>query len=140
VSTAVSFALLALVVGSSFVYISLNPVKEAWLGFKGSDVTSAIAKQIGLGSQRGFLVFNVEPGSPADTAGLQGGNKNVLIEGKPVTLGGDVIISVDATPIKGGDDIVDLLGPKNIGETVNFTVIRENNTHNILLVIGEKPK
>jgi serine protease Do len=140
VSTAVSFTLLALVVGGSFAYVSLNPIKEAWLGFSGSDVTPAIAQQIGLESQHGFLVFTVEPGSPAAAAGMQGGGRNAVIGGKPVILGGDVIIGVDGVPVTGGDDIIRLLGPKDIGDTVTFTIIRENTTHDLSLVIGEKQR
>ena len=139
ISTVVSFALLASVVGGAFTYVSLNPIKEAWLGFKGSGITPAIAQQIGLESQRGFLVFSVEPGSPADAAGMQGGDRIVTINGKPVTLGGDVITEVDGTPVRGGDDIVDLLSQKDIGDAVRFTVISGSTTHDLNLIIGEKP-
>lgn len=139
-STAISFALLALVVGGSFAYVSLNTIKEAWLGFSGSDVTPAIAQQIGLEPQRGFLVFIVERGSPAADAGMKGGNRIAVIEGENVTLGGDVIIAVDGTPINGGDDIINLLTPKNIGDTIKLTVVRGNATRDLYLVIGEKPQ
>jgi len=138
-STAISFALLALVVGGSFAYVSLNAIKEAWLGFSGSDITPAIAQQIGLQPQRGFLVFTVEPGSPAADAGMKGGDRTAVIDGKNTTLGGDVIIAVDGTPISGGNDIVNLLTPKNIGDTIKLTVVRGNTTLDLHLVIGQKP-
>jgi S1-C subfamily serine protease len=71
---------------------------------------------------------------------MQGGGRNAVIGGKPVILGGDVIIGVDGVPVTGGDDIIHLLGPKDIGDTVTFTIIRENTTHDLSLVIGEKQR
>src|SRR5579864_7531637 len=44
-----------------------------------------------LGAQYGVVIMNVEPGSPAEKAGLKGG---------------DVITSVNGTPVKSGNDLV----------------------------------
>jgi S1-C subfamily serine protease len=140
VSTAVSFVLLVLVVAGSFTYISGNPIKEAWLGFNGSDVTPPIAQQIGLESQRGFLVFTVEPDSPAAVAGFHGGDRSVVVDGKRVVLGGDIIIAIGGVPVTGGRDIIDILRAKEIGDTVKFTILRGNTSHDLNLVIGEKDR
>jgi serine protease Do len=136
VNTAISFALLISVVGASFYYVYATSPKEPWLGIEGSNVTPPIAQTLGLQEPRGFLIFAVERTSPADVAGLKGGDRVVNIEGRPVVLGGDVIIAIDNMEIQGAEDIEALLSMKTIGDSVGFTVIRGNSTQDFNVVLG----
>jgi S1-C subfamily serine protease len=136
VPTAISFALLISVVGASFYYVYATNPKEPWLGIEGSNVTPPIAQTLGLQEPRGFLIFAVETTSPADVAGLKGGDRVVTIDGRPVVLGGDVIIAIDNMEIQGAEDIESLLATKTIGDSVSFTVIRGNSTQDFNVVLG----
>jgi S1-C subfamily serine protease len=138
VNTAISFALLISVVGASFYYVNATDPKEPWLGIEGSNVTPAIAQILDLQEPRGFLIFAVETTSPADVAGLRGGDRVVTIEGRPVVVGGDVIIAIDNTQIQGAEDIEPLLANKAIGDSVSFTVIRGNSTQDFDVVLGAR--
>jgi serine protease Do len=138
VNTAISSALLISVVGASFYYVYATDPKEPWLGIEGSNVTPPIAQTLGLQEPRGFLIFAVETTSPADVAGLKGGDRVVTIEGRPVVLGGDVIIAIDNMEIQGAEDIEALLATNTIGDSVDFTVIRGNSTQNFNVVLGVK--
>jgi len=123
------------VVGASFYYVYATDAVEPWLGIEGSDVTPAIAQTLGL-EPMGFLIFSVEPTSPAEAAGLKGGDRVVTIDGRPVVLGGDVIIAVNDISIQDAQDIEAQLLYKRIGDVVEFSVIRGSSTQDIEVELG----
>ncbi len=138
VNTVISFGLLIAIVGGSFYYVYATDVKEPYLGIEGRGVTPAVAQELGLQEARGLLIFVVRPGSPADVAGLKGGDKGAVIDGQEWVLGGDVIASIDGVQIQGVDDAEALLAHKVAGDSVKFTIIRGGATLDVNVVIGEK--
>jgi serine protease Do len=138
VNTVISVAVLISVVGASFYYVSATNVAEPWLGIEGSNVTPAIARALGLQEPVGFLIFSVEPSSPAEVAGLKGGDRVVTIDGRPVVLGGDVIIAVDNIQIQDAQDIEAQLSQKSVGDVIEFTVIREGSIQQIDVELGAR--
>ncbi len=136
VNTVISLAVLVSVVGASFYYVYATDAREPWLGIEGSNITPAIAQTLGLLRPVGFLIFSVEPTSPAESAGLKGGDRVVTIDGRPVVLGGDVIIAVDDIPIQNAQDIEANLSHKTIGDVVEFSVIRGSSTQQIEVELG----
>jgi serine protease Do len=136
VNTVIPFALLISVVGASFYYVYATDAVEPWLGIEGSDVTPAIAQTLGLQEPMGFLIFSVEPTSPAEAAGLKGGDRVVTIDGRPVVLGGDVITAVNDISIQNAQDIEAQLLYKRIGDVVEFSVIRGSSTQDIEVELG----
>jgi serine protease Do len=138
VNTVISLAVLISVVGASFYYVSATDAAEPWLGIEGSNVTPAIAQTLGLQEPVGFLIFSVEPSSPAEVAGLRGGDRVVTIDGTPVVLGGDVIIAVDNIQIQDAQDIGAQLIQKSIGDVIEFSVIRGNSTEEIEVELGAR--
>jgi serine protease Do len=138
VSTIVSFAILLSVVGASFYYVSATDTTEPWLGIEGSNVTPAIAQTLGLSETFGFLIFSIEPSSPAEVAGLRGGDRVMTIEGQPVVVGGDVITAVDNIEIQDAQDIEAQLAQKSIGDFVEFTVMRDGSTLDFEVQLGAR--
>jgi len=70
--------------------------------------------------EKGLLVYQVSPGSPASTAGLRGiGNDGTV---------GDIIVSADGQPMDSLDDLYRLLDKKQFGETVQLEVFRDGKT------------
>ena len=126
------------VVGASFYYVSATDAPEPWLGIEGSNVTPAIAQTLGLQEPSGFLIFSVEPSSPAEVAGLRGGDRVVTIEGSPVVLGGDVIVAVDNIQILDAQDIEAQLSQKSIGDVIEFSVVRGSSTEEIDVELGAR--
>ena len=138
VNIVISFAVLISAVGASFYYVSATDAVEPWLGIEGSNVTPAIAQTLGLQEPIGFLIFSVEPSSPAEVVGLRGGDRVVTIDGGPVALGGDVIIAVDNIQIQDAQDIEAQLIHKSIGDVIEFTVIRGSSTEEIDVELGAR--
>ena len=133
INTVIAFVLLVSVVGGSFYYIYST---QPYLGVEGREVTPAIAKALGLPEAKGILISQVKAGSPAEHAGLRGGDKTANIDGKEMIVGGDVITGIDGTPIQGVDDAENLLADKAIGDSVRFTIIRDAAVQEITVVIG----
>ncbi|MCD6503912.1 trypsin-like peptidase domain-containing protein [Candidatus Bathyarchaeota archaeon] len=114
--------------------------EHPWIGVAGLDVTPEIAKLMGLKEPKGFLVTSVMKGSPAEEAGLRGGNQAVVIEGEEVVIGGDVIIGIDGREIRGINDILIYIERyKNVGDNVTLTIIREGRETEVPLTLGARP-
>jgi serine protease Do len=137
-NTIFSFAILLSVVGASFYYVYATDTREPWLGIEGSNVTPAIAQTLGLRGTIGFLIFSVEPGSPAEAAGLRGGDRVMTIEGRPIVVGGDVITAVDDIQIQDAQDIEAQLAQKTVGDVVEFTILRDDSTLDFEVQLGAR--
>lgn len=138
VNTFISFGLLIAIVGGSFYYVAATDPKEPYLGIGGRGVTPAVAQEIGLQESRGLLIFVVDPGSPADIAGLRGGDRVTVIDGQQWVLGGDVVVAIDGAQVQGVDDAEPILAEKVAGERVRFSIIRGGATLDVNVVIGER--
>lgn len=120
--------------------VTKGSFKHSWLGISGTDMTSGIADALGLKEPRGFLVVDVVQGSPAAKAGIRGGDRQTTIDGRPIKLGGDVIVGIDGKPVRKIDDIlVYLESEKSVGDTINLTVLRNQQEQNINVVLGARP-
>jgi len=105
--------------------LSKGYYEHPWFGASGTDVNLDIAKALNLKEPRGFLVIDVAPSSPAKKAGIIGGDNTTVINGRPITLGGDVILQIDNKDIQNIHDIVAYIeSKKNIGDKVVLTVLR----------------
>jgi 2-alkenal reductase len=115
-------------------------VAYAYIGINSQDVTPGLARRFGLGTTRGALVTGVLPGTPAARAGLRGGSRDAEYNGLRVRLGGDLIVRIGDTPIRGSEDVsrvvTDLLAP---GQTVAVTFLRAGTRRVVKLTLVERP-
>ncbi|MER5174678.1 MAG: trypsin-like peptidase domain-containing protein [Candidatus Nitrosocosmicus sp.] len=96
-----------------------------WLGAYGVDVDLDIAKALNLTDSKGFLVIAVANSSPAKKAGIMGGDNTTSINGRKITLGGDIILKVDNKYIQNIQDMSGYIeGKKNIGDSIKVTLLR----------------
>jgi len=103
------------------------------LGFTGSEVTASMAALFGLPVERGFLVEEVLPGSPAQAAGLRAGSRMVAISDKPYVLGGDIIVAVDGAPFTSAAQLAQVLLRSRPGQELWLKLYREGQTVEIKL-------
>jgi 2-alkenal reductase len=114
--------------------------KHPWLGAAGVDMTYEIAQAAGVNVTYGWLITQVVSGGPAANAGLRGGTKRVLIAGGYVTVGGDIIIAVNRTKITGLDALSAYLEENTMpGQTIEVTIVRDNQELMVLVTLGARP-
>ena len=70
-----------------------------WTGLDGVLIEGPTARALNLPQQAGILVESVAVGSPASAIGLQAGSLKAQIGDQSLTLGGDVILSVNGVII-----------------------------------------
>jgi 2-alkenal reductase len=122
------------------VLIEKGEYAHPWIGFSGMDVLPEVAVAMDLPEVNGALVIRVIPDSPAEEAGLQGGNREIEMMGLPVTIGGDVIVRVDDYDVRRFDDILSYLGRRTeVGQRVELTIIRAGETETVTVTLGERP-
>jgi serine protease Do len=74
-------------------------VTRGWLGVAIQEVTPELAKSFGLKENKGALVAQVTPGSPAEKAGIQQGDIISEFDGKAVSESKDLPRIVASTPV-----------------------------------------
>jgi serine protease Do len=78
-----------------------------------------------LGAPYGLVIEGVEPGSPAEKAGLKGG---------------DVITSVNGQPVKTGNDLVNPIAQAAIGSKVKLTYIRDRAQKETMATVEDRTR
>jgi 2-alkenal reductase len=122
------------------VLIEEGAYAHPWIGISGMDVLPEIAAEMDLPEAKGALVIRVVPGGPAEEADLRGGDHDIQVQGRPVTVGGDVIIGIDDYEIRRFDDILSYLSRRTeAGQEVDLTIIRDGKTETVTLTLGERP-
>jgi S1-C subfamily serine protease len=86
--------------------ISKGQVTYAYVGITTENMTPSLARALGYNVDHGALIVGVNGGSPADKAGLHGGNRVAHVLGRNLETGGDVIVAIDGKPVNGADDVV----------------------------------
>ncbi|MFZ0202265.1 MAG: PDZ domain-containing protein [Nitrososphaeraceae archaeon] len=140
--------ILVSIVGLSFAYVgsltnSSSPTlsqSEPWLGISAVEVTPQIVEETGINESAGLLVLQVAPGGPADKAGIRGGNELKDIDGGEIPVGGDVITHIDGNAILTLDDFRSQLRNKEIGDTLEFTLVSANgDERNVDAILEARP-
>ena len=111
-----------------------------WLGASGTDMTYQIAKAMDVNVTYGWLIAQVSNGGPADDAGIQGGTQQTTVGGQSVIIGGDIIIALSGTRIKGTDDLSTFMEEHTLpGQTINVTIVRNGQDMTVQLTVGTRP-
>ncbi len=97
-------------------------VRRGWLGVSVQAVTPALAEAMGLAAREGALVAHVEPGGPAEDAGIERG---------------DVIVRFGETEIGRIRDLPRAVSHTPVGEKVEVKVVREGNRKSFAVTVGE---
>jgi 2-alkenal reductase len=119
--------------------IATGKVVYAFLGVTTEDLTPTLARHLGYSVSRGAMVGEVRSGSPADHAGVEGGNDDESFNGLDVTAGGDVIVAVNGVPVRSADEVVRAVGSRLPGETIRLTVVRGDTRKTLSAKLGARP-
>jgi len=92
------------------------------IGVQIAPVTKEVAESIGLGQPRGALVQSVEPGGPAEKAGVEAG---------------DIIVKVDGKVVEKSGDLPRIVGGTKPGTKATLQVFRRGATKDLAVTIVE---
>lgn len=112
-----------------------------WVGISGISLTPGLAEAMDLEvQQRGGLVIDVVPDSPAEKAGLRGSDRQVEIDSQTARVGGDVIVAVDGEPVQDFDDLIAYLARHTeVGQTITLTVLRSGHETETDVTLAARP-
>lgn len=114
--------------------------KHSYLGIVGRDMNYEIAQAMGTAFTYGVLLTQVLSGGPADKAGLRAGTTQLQTSTGTVTIGGDIVIAVDGVRIINSDELLSYIESSTLpSQTINMTIVRDNQTMTIPLVLGTRP-
>ena len=100
--------------------------KTPWTGLAGVLLSGDVAKAFNVPQKFGYLVQTVAHDSPAEKTGLKEGKIPVKILGRPLVIGGDIILSVDGIDIdpRQPDNIRDHLASLEKGQEYSIRILR----------------
>jgi serine protease Do len=99
-------------------------VARGYLGIQIQPVTADIANALGLGEPKGVLVAEVQPDTPAATAGLQDG---------------DVILSVEGEAVSEPEALSKTIGNRDPGQEVRLQVWRADKEVEMVATLAALP-
>ena len=110
-----------------------------WIGFHGSMVGAELRKVLKLPLTDGLLVEVIEPGSPAETAGMRGGEIEFTLGTISLLLGGDIITSINGVPTTDADRIAPIMRGLKVGDKLKMSVFRDGETREVVYTLPERP-
>ena len=99
-------------------------VERGFLGVTIQEVTEDIAQGLDLDETQGALVASVEPGGPADKAGLKAG---------------DLILGFNDQKVERMKDLPRLVAAAKAGEKSSLRILREGKERTISVEVGQMP-
>ena len=121
--------------------ISEGKYIHSWLGISGTTLTPDLAKAMNINTdQRGALVGEVMPNSPAEKAGLRGSNREIDIDGQTTNVGGDVITAIDGQPVLQMEDLIAYLaGSTKPDQNVTLKLLRDGKEQTLDVTLAARP-
>jgi serine protease Do len=114
--------------------------EHPYMGITGITLSPEISNASHLNDTKGILVVDITADSPADNAGIRGGDVLTSVDGQDIRLGGDVIVAVDNQSVRAMEDLLSYLEEqKAVGDNIKLSVIRDGKTNNIDLILATRP-
>jgi serine protease Do len=105
--------------------IEHGKVERGYMGAYVGDLTPDYAKAFGYtGGGNGALLQDVEPGTPAEKAGLKRG---------------DIVLALNGEPINGSGDLTARIASTTPGTTIQLKIFRDGKTFNVPVTLGTLP-
>ena len=118
----------------------LGRVVRPWLGVQGRAIDAQLGSILRMPLTAGYLVEIVYDGSPADRAGIRGGNLSVVVQGEEYLLGGDILTAIQGVPVRTHQDYVARVRALRPGQRVKVTVVRDGQIRELTLAVAERPR
>ena len=111
----------------------------AYIGVSTQTLYPQLARKLELDTDYGGLLSEVVPGSPADEAGLRGGDEKIRFQAAAYEAGGDVILAIDGHRVVRPDALAHFISFYRPGETVTLEVLRDGERKQVEVTLGKRP-
>src|SRR5216683_268730 len=102
--------------------VQYGEIKRGRIGVAIQDLTPDLAQALGTRHTQGAVIARVEPGSPAERAGLRTN---------------DLVVAINGAPMRSGTDLRNRVGLSRIGDAVELTVERGGTERNVTVRIEQ---
>lgn len=113
-------------------------INRGWIDFYGISLNKNIVDYASLKTDKGILVDSVVSGGNAEKSGLRGGTRVVEYGNTLIHLGGDIITSVNGTPVNDLSDLYSVLRFSHPGDIVNVSVNRNGATVKLKIELTQR--
>jgi S1-C subfamily serine protease len=113
-------------------------VQRGYLGVQTITIDSSLSA-LNLPVNKGALVEQVTPGSPAAKAGIQAGDITATLNGNQIQLGGDIITAMDGKPVATNSDLANAVTQKKPGQVVKLTVLHHGKQKTVTATLSDRP-
>jgi serine protease Do/serine protease DegQ len=90
--------------------VKYGEMRRGWFGVTAQDMTPDLAQALRTKQSEGAIINEIEPGSPADRAGLRKG---------------DLVLAINGKALRGSGDLRNQLGLIAVGEEVALKIFRD---------------
>jgi S1-C subfamily serine protease len=113
--------------------VPAGPLGVTIVGYVAGDV----AEELKLPSSGGILIDQIRPGTPAQSVGLHGSSREVIVGNYRVPVGGDLVTAIDGKPVKNQGAITQAISTKHAGDVIVLTIYRDGRTMDVKVTLGE---
>ena len=120
--------------------IATGRVVYGYVGITTEDLTPALARRFGYHAQQGAVIDTVVKNTPAQAAGLRGGNREEQVLGMRFTRGGDVIVAIGGYTVRSAEDVVRIVTGRLVpGQVARFTILRGGSRQDVPVRLAQRP-
>jgi S1-C subfamily serine protease len=102
-------------------------------------ILEELGMQVPVGE--GLLIVETYADSPADDAGLRGGQNRARIGSAILLVGGDILTAIGGQPITNDRDLARYLDTETtVGQTVQVTILRDGEEMTVSVTLRERPR
>ena len=114
-------------------------VIRPWVGFHGQLIDADLRKLLQMPLVDGLLVEAIEPGSPAEKAGVRGGRLELTVGGTSYLLGGDIVVSINGVKVTDTDGLATAMRGLKVGSNLKLRLYREGKYYEVEYSLPERP-
>jgi serine protease Do len=114
-------------------------VVRPWLGFHGQFIESGLQQLFSFPLVQGFLIEVIEPASPAQKAGLHGGDLELSVAGRDFLVGGDIITKINGIAVTSPETMLEKLKSLSVGSVLSMKVFRQGKYLDVKYPLPERP-
>ncbi len=113
-------------------------VRRPWLGVE--TLETHRLRSLGVNIEKGMLIVNTIPNSPAQIAGLRGATRRVRIRNYVIPWGGDIIVAIDNKTVQTLEELADTIESYQFGEEVEIQFIRGEQERTVRVRLAQRPR